>query len=199
MPLNPSELQSETSRENGAKSNGPVTPEGKANSSKSAITHGYFAKSTVIPGEHQEEFDKHCEEIFATFVWRNGVEKLQIQKYCDWSWKVQRLEILHSEAMKEDPVGKKARRLFKYLSAMQRFTDTALRECKATIKLRMIMDVQQIEVAVIIRRADLAMGRETDLKGLGFLVNIRDVDDFIATQDRHDRSLIELGRAKAQY
>ena len=46
-----SELQSENARRNGAKSRGPLTPDGKFRSSRNATTHGMLSKSIVIEGE----------------------------------------------------------------------------------------------------------------------------------------------------
>ena len=44
----PSELKSETSRINGAKSHGPKTAEGKETSSQNSLKHGFTSRKTLI-------------------------------------------------------------------------------------------------------------------------------------------------------
>ena len=44
-------------RRNAQKSTGPRTPEGKARSSKNAITHGLCSRDIIIPGESRESFE----------------------------------------------------------------------------------------------------------------------------------------------
>jgi hypothetical protein len=52
MPLS----KSATSRANGAKSNGPVTPEGKARSSHNSSAHGIFTSPVVLRNENNADF-----------------------------------------------------------------------------------------------------------------------------------------------
>jgi hypothetical protein len=60
----PSELKSETSRANGARSHGPKTPEGKETSSRNSLKHGFTSRKTFIlqcesPDEYQELLAEH--------------------------------------------------------------------------------------------------------------------------------------------
>ncbi len=60
LPRKPS--RAETARTNGARSRGPVTADGKAHSSRNALTHGLRARSlTPVPalGESQPVLDAH--------------------------------------------------------------------------------------------------------------------------------------------
>ena len=50
-------------RENGKKSHGPITPEGKKRSSLNGITHGLASKCVVLANESQEAY----ENLFAAF------------------------------------------------------------------------------------------------------------------------------------
>ena len=50
--------QTEASKINGAKSNGPITAEGKAISSQNSLKHGLTSSRVVLPHESQEAYDK---------------------------------------------------------------------------------------------------------------------------------------------
>ena len=60
----PSDLKSETSRINGAKSHGPKTPEGKETSSQNSLKHGFTSRKTLIlktesPDEYRAFLAEH--------------------------------------------------------------------------------------------------------------------------------------------
>ena len=50
-----SDLHAAASRENGAQSHGPLTPEGKQRSSQNAVKHGLSARRIVVEGESAED------------------------------------------------------------------------------------------------------------------------------------------------
>src|SRR4051794_14253274 len=58
--------RSEAARTNGPLSNGPVSDEGKARSSRNAQTHGLCSEIVVMEGESQEAFDALAAAIFAS-------------------------------------------------------------------------------------------------------------------------------------
>jgi hypothetical protein len=86
-----SSLQSETARANGAKSRGPVTPQGRAASSRNSLRHGFTAQSVVLSTESQEDFQSLLDSYIDQFDPHSGVEMDLIQTMAAARWRLRRL------------------------------------------------------------------------------------------------------------
>src|SRR6266849_4366931 len=86
-----SELKSQTARANGAKSRGPVTPEGRAASSRNSLSHGFAAKSVVLPTESQEDFQSLLDSYVDQFDPQGGVEMDLVQTMAAARWRLRRI------------------------------------------------------------------------------------------------------------
>jgi hypothetical protein len=85
-----SELKSETARINGAKSHGPVTPEGKARSSANSRRHGLTA-SALLEGESDEHFQLLLADFMDHFQPQTGVEADLVEVMAIARWRLRRL------------------------------------------------------------------------------------------------------------
>jgi hypothetical protein len=87
----PSELRSETSRINGAKSRGPKTPNGLANSTLNAIKHGMTARTLALTNESTDHLLEIMNSYFDLFLPANQME---IDIVCDIvaaRWRLRRI------------------------------------------------------------------------------------------------------------
>jgi len=87
----PSELKSETARTNGAKSHGPVTPEGRAKSSRNALRHGLSSQSVVLPHEDGEQFQQLVQDHIDQFQPQTAVEMDLVETMAAARWRLRRL------------------------------------------------------------------------------------------------------------
>jgi hypothetical protein len=84
------------SRANGAKSNGPVTEEGKARSSQNSLKHGLFSTTVVLPHENQEEFDQLHQSISNDIRPVSALERDLVQEMAASRWRLRRLQEMES-------------------------------------------------------------------------------------------------------
>ena len=80
-----------SSRANGARSQGPVTLEGKQRSSQNALAHGLLARCTLMRGESpdalQALFNQYVERLGPT----DGVELNMLQEMVAATWRLRRV------------------------------------------------------------------------------------------------------------
>jgi hypothetical protein len=78
------------SRANGARSLGPVTPEGKARSSCNALRHGLLAKCVVLSNESPAGFQELHDQFVNRFGPADGVEDGLLEEMVAASWRLRR-------------------------------------------------------------------------------------------------------------
>jgi hypothetical protein len=84
-------LKSETARANGAKSHGPVTPEGKARSSLNSRRHGLASASILMDGESAEDFQLLRADFLNQFHPQTAVETDLVDVMAIARWRLRRL------------------------------------------------------------------------------------------------------------
>ncbi|MEM2932472.1 MAG: hypothetical protein QXI61_06495, partial [Nitrososphaerota archaeon] len=82
-------------RKNALLSTGPITPRGKAISSKNAIKHGIFAKEVIISKgdgkENEQEFKYLLNNLIASLNPQNQMEHLLVEKIAVDFWRLRRV------------------------------------------------------------------------------------------------------------
>jgi hypothetical protein len=86
-----SELQNNASRANGAKSHGPVTPEGRTASAGNRLDHGMLAKAFVIDGEASDHLAAISEAFHRELQPQGEVEVVYVQNMIMCHWRQARL------------------------------------------------------------------------------------------------------------
>lgn len=92
-----SRRQSEANRQNALRSTGPRTPEGRAASSRNAVTHGVLSTNFVAGHENQEKFELLLEGLIAEFEPETAMESLLVERLAMLFWRERRLAVAESE------------------------------------------------------------------------------------------------------
>jgi hypothetical protein len=86
-----SEKRSQAARANGARSRGPVTPEGKAISSRNALRHGLLADIVVLSNEDAKTFEGVFHMLIERFSPVDDVELSAIEEMASAHWRLRRV------------------------------------------------------------------------------------------------------------
>jgi hypothetical protein len=78
------------SRANGARSRGPVTPQGKARSADNAIRHGILARCIVIRGESRDAFQELMNSFVLRFQPSDEIEMNLVEEMAAAVWRTRR-------------------------------------------------------------------------------------------------------------
>ena len=92
--------QAATARANGAKSNGPITAEGKARSAQNSLKHGLTSSRVVLPHESQEAYDKLEASLINRFKPADDLESELVQEMAAARWRLRRIEAMEAALFK---------------------------------------------------------------------------------------------------
>ena len=85
------ELQKQAARANGARSRGPITPEGKLASSRNATTHGILSGTIVLEGESGERFHALLGNLLEELQPQTTVEVTLVENMAVARWRQMRI------------------------------------------------------------------------------------------------------------
>jgi hypothetical protein len=100
----PSKRKSRASRANGAKSKGPVTPEGKARSSRNALKHGLNSEIVVLPHEDRAAFEDLRDSYMERFQPAGQPEADLVETMASARWRLNRLVAIESRLFEKEMV-----------------------------------------------------------------------------------------------
>jgi hypothetical protein len=98
----PSKLRSETARRNGAKSQGPITPEGMLASAQSNLKHGLLADAVIIDGECAERFNALHASLFERLQPEGPIELALVENMVMCRWRQMRLWVMEKSALNHE-------------------------------------------------------------------------------------------------
>ena len=137
MPASPTPAQSEASRQNGARSHGPATPEGKARSALNGTRHGLRGSTfTLLPDEDPAAWAALLDGYLARFRPADAAELACVERLAACDWREGRLLRLEAEMLfagrgdtaEPDPRLGWSRTLPRYAAAIRRDRKEALEQ-----------------------------------------------------------------------
>lgn len=97
--------KTECARLNGAKSRGPVTPEGKARSARNALKHGRDAQSephsAVLVNENEARFDQLVKRRVRELQPSDSFEHDVVRELCSIEWRMERIQSIESHRLNQ--------------------------------------------------------------------------------------------------
>ncbi|MDX1983404.1 MAG: hypothetical protein SFV51_24240 [Bryobacteraceae bacterium] len=88
--------RAEAARRNGAKSRGPVTPEGKARSSQNSLKHGLTARDVVLATEDKSIYAEYRQIFIQRFQPADDYELDLVQQLAGIAWRLRRAESIET-------------------------------------------------------------------------------------------------------
>ena len=159
----------EANRANAQFSTGPRTEEGKAISSRNALTHGLTSKTTLLPGEDPAEFEALSKGMLRDLAPFNTVESALAAELISLQWRLLRVASLEARFLAAEPPDMKSyNNVGLQASRMKRQFTTTLKEFTQMHRENRPRLVKLMEKAEIVYMADNILERPSTLAENGF-------------------------------
>jgi len=99
-----SRKKSKAARINGAKSKGPVTPEGRARSSQNALRHGLSSAVVVLPHEDRSLFEHLRDSYMESFQPTDQPQHDLVETMAAARWRLNRLQEIEAKLLEKEMV-----------------------------------------------------------------------------------------------
>lgn len=104
MPATRTAAQAEAARRNGARSRGPVTPEGKARASRNALKHGLAAaRHLLLESEDHASYEQLLAHLVEELEPASALEAQLVRRLAATLWKQDRADRLETEVLADRP------------------------------------------------------------------------------------------------
>jgi hypothetical protein len=97
--MSPQTTRAEINRANSQHSTGPITPEGKKQSSLNALRHGLTGQIVVMPTEDLEAYQLHLQSFANEYHPQGATESHLVQALGDTSWRLNRVAALETNLL----------------------------------------------------------------------------------------------------
>jgi hypothetical protein len=180
-------------------STGPRTEEGKARSSQNSMKHGVFAKTIVLAGESQEEFDALLAGLRKDHSPEGETESNHVRGLAEIQWRLNRLRRYEAAATDDafDAGNFESKTLLNCALIEQRL----LRAFQVTLKLlkdaqtpRLAKLEHDFRVACELRQLYQSQQVDWTPQHDGFVFSLREIDDRI-----HLRKRLEMAAKTIKY
>jgi hypothetical protein len=198
-----SAAQINANRENAQLSTGPVTDEGKRNSSLNATRHGFTGLSLVVTEPEREAYEAHVQAYHSHYLPEGHIQTQLIQQLAELDWSLhqislQQLNVISlmnsaqaQSAGNSDPLAtaqvlagltRTLNTLNLYEQRRRRAAKAVREEFEAAKKAAAELQAEQLPLAAEIYKVHKAKGESWDPLQFGFVCSSEDIELFLKAQ-----------------
>jgi hypothetical protein len=170
------EARNTANQANAQHSTGPVTPEGKAISSRNALKHGLTSKTILLPGEDPAQYQALQDGMLADFQPVNVTQASHVLELVDLKWRLERASRYEARVLSaENPDFKALHNMSLHAARIKRQYSATLKELLQLQKVQSDAWDKEMAEAAILCRANHLEKKTVNFSHYGFNFTEEDV------------------------